>query len=144
MTLMRGIEVMQEKMLPQIPEKIIDAFREATEKLNLSGIVDRCLKPGDIFPPFSLPNATGKIILSEDLFKKGILVINFYRGGWCPYCNLELNALQQIRPEISKHGARLVAISPETPDNSLRLMKRTTWILIFFTIKAINFQKSLV
>ena len=91
----------------------------ATEELKKSGIEDKSLKTGDIAPFFRLTNQKGQECSLTDLLNDSLVVINYYRGGWCPYCNLELNALQQILPEISKHGARLAAISPETPDNSL-------------------------
>ncbi|MDQ6960345.1 MAG: peroxiredoxin-like family protein [Mariprofundaceae bacterium] len=54
-----------------------------------------------------------------DALEQGAVGLSFYRGGWCPYCNLELQALQQALPEIQSLGAQLVAVSPETPDNSL-------------------------
>lgn len=82
------------------------------------------LKSGDKAPLFSLPNATGKIISIESLLKHGPVVLTFYRGVWCPYCNLYLKIFQQILPQILEAGANLVAISPMTPDHSLG-MKET-------------------
>ena len=70
-------------------------------------------------PDFALPNAAGKSIVLKDLLKSGPVILTFYRGGWCPYCNIQLRAYQSVLPEISASGARLVAISPQLPDNSL-------------------------
>lgn len=77
------------------------------------------LKAGARFPGLSLANHSGGRTNLAQLMAGGALVVTFYRGGWCPYCNLELRAYQKLLPEITSLGARLVAISPETPDNTL-------------------------
>lgn len=79
---------------------------------------------GDKAPLFKLPNATGNIISMESLLKKGPVVITFYRGNWCPYCNLVLNAYQRILPEIRAFGANLIAISPQNPISSLYMQAK--------------------
>ena len=70
-------------------------------------------------PDFALPNAAGKSIVLKELLRSGPVILTFYRGGWCPYCNIQLRAYQSVLPQISALGARLVAISPQLPDNSL-------------------------
>lgn len=70
-------------------------------------------------PDFALPNAAGKSIVLKELLRSGPVILTFYRGGWCPYCNIQLRAYQSVLPQISASGARLVAISPQLPDNSL-------------------------
>jgi peroxiredoxin len=77
------------------------------------------LKIDDKAPDFELPNAEGKQVSLSGLLKKGPVVVTFYRGSWCPYCNLQLRALQDKLSEIKELGATLVAISPEVPDGSL-------------------------
>ncbi|MCL7764611.1 AhpC/TSA family protein [Polaribacter sp. Z014] len=77
------------------------------------------LKVGEKAPSFELPNAEGKLISLDSLLEEGPLVITFYRGDWCPYCNLQLRALQAKLNEIKDLGANLVAISPQVPDGSL-------------------------
>ncbi|HQZ28549.1 MAG: AhpC/TSA family protein [Verrucomicrobiales bacterium] len=95
------------------------AYADGIEAVAASGVVDRATKKGDHAPDFTLPNATGKsITLSEEL-KKGPVVLTWYRGGWCPYCNLQLAAYQAVLPEIEKLGATLIAVSPELPDRAL-------------------------
>lgn len=70
-------------------------------------------------PNFELPNQHGQSVQLNDLLAKGPVVITFYRGSWCPYCNLQLKALQSRLPEIHVLGAQLVAISPQMPDGSM-------------------------
>ncbi|MUU77678.1 peroxiredoxin-like family protein [Winogradskyella endarachnes] len=77
------------------------------------------LKIGDKAIDFELPNAKGEVIALANLLEKGPVVVTFYRGSWCPYCNLQLRALQAKLNEIQALGASLVAISPEVPDDSL-------------------------
>ncbi len=77
------------------------------------------IKVGEKAPNFKLPNPLSKQIELLDLLSKGPVVITFYRGSWCPYCNLQLRALQNKLKEIQKLGATLVAISPEVPDSSM-------------------------
>jgi peroxiredoxin len=84
-----------------------------------SGLAKAALKVGDQGPEIVLPNAKGKTVDVRTLLKRGPVIVTFYRGGWCPYCNLELRAFQKVLPEIDAAGAALVAISPEKPDDTL-------------------------
>ncbi|KAI1207833.1 AhpC-TSA-domain-containing protein [Annulohypoxylon truncatum] len=77
------------------------------------------IKVGQKIPGFSLPDSVGKTVSSAELLAAGPLLITFYRGGWCPFCNLALHALQARLPEIKAKGVTLVAITPELPDSSL-------------------------
>jgi peroxiredoxin len=84
-----------------------------------NGLARTSLKPGDRVPDIVLRNARGERVDVGALLKKGPVVLTFYRGGWCPYCNIALRAYQRILPEIRAAGASLVAISPEKPDDTL-------------------------
>ncbi|MFK7695024.1 peroxiredoxin-like family protein [Paenibacillus sp. HJGM_3] len=93
------------------------------EDLQKSGIASG-KQPGEKAADFKLTNALGRdIILFEEL-AKGPVVLVFYRGGWCPFCNMQLKAYQQILPEIQAIGAQLIAISPQKPDHSLSLQEK--------------------
>ncbi len=80
---------------------------------------EKAIKIGEKAPGFVLPDPLGNPISLSSLLNKGPLVITFYRGSWCPYCNLQLRALQNRISDIQKLGATLVAISPEVPDSSM-------------------------
>jgi peroxiredoxin len=89
-----------------------------------SGTGSQAAKPGEVAPRFVLPNHNGALVALDDLLKKGPVVLSFYRGEWCPFCNLELKALQRNYERMQKLGASLVAISPQMPDGSLTVQER--------------------
>jgi len=119
MNLTQELNEFKAKFKASQPEEIKSVMATATTDLIESKLAENSLGKGDTIPNFSLPNAVGEEVSLDSLLAKGAVVISFYRGGWCPYCNMELRALQQALPEIKDKGATLVAISPETPDSSL-------------------------
>ncbi len=82
------------------------------------------LSVGAKMPSFRLSDANGKTVASSDLLKKGNLVVVFYRGAWCPYCNLYLKKLQNNVSQIQAQNAAIVAISVENPDKSLSVAQK--------------------
>ena len=127
----------------KLPEEAKVIMQNAIEDVETSKITAKALKTGDIFPSFNLPNAKGEVIKSLSLLDNGPLVIAFYRGGWCPYCNIELKALQNALPQIKEKGAQLVAISPESPDNSLTTQEKNELSFEVLTDKDNNFARDL-
>ncbi|MFQ5354314.1 MAG: peroxiredoxin-like family protein [Thermodesulfobacteriota bacterium] len=121
MSLKDDIAMMQKEMLPSIPEKFLKMMTSATEELVRSGIAGRAKKAGETAPAFSLINTGGERISSEELLRKGPLVINFYRGSWCPYCNLELKTFEDSIEDIRTLGADLVSISRNLREKSEEL-----------------------
>jgi len=100
---------------PAIKDPIIAA------KTNFNATFDtfRVIKVGEALPAFSLPDATGKTMSSAPLLAKSPLLITFYRGEWCPFCNIALIELQKYVPEYHARGVQFIAISPELPNTSL-------------------------
>ena len=82
------------------------------------------LSVGDTAPDFTLPNAFGNKISLSEMLKSGIVIIKFYRGEWCPICNLDLREVQKNLPEIISFGAALIAISPQKPDDALTITQK--------------------
>ncbi len=103
----------------RVPGERAAMMEAAAAQLRASGIEAQALKVGAGLPALTLPDATGQPVDLRALNAAGPLVIVFYRGGWCPYCNLELREWQRLLPQLRELGATLVAISPQTPDNSL-------------------------
>ncbi len=103
----------------QVPQSLLDAGRKGTEELIAQGIVKKALNVGDRMPEFILTDASGKSVKSADLLKTSHLVVTFYRGAWCPFCNLYLRSLQKKSQDFKQLGANIVAISLEKQDRSL-------------------------
>ena len=118
MSLQQEINEMKQSMVTQIPESVLAMMSDATASLAQSGLVEQALKVGDAMPDFDLPEVGGRHIQLTDLLKNSPVVINFYRGGWCPYCNLEMQALQQALPGIEQAGGTLISIAPELPEHA--------------------------
>ena len=85
------------------------------------------LKVGDVAPDFTLPNAFGKSISLYEELKKGPVILVFYRGAWCPFCNLHLNILKQAQPKFEQYGAQLITITPQKPDRSVAQVKKNKY-----------------
>lgn len=115
-TLAAELKEFQEKFMSQVPEEMGEMFAAKTQELAKSGLVESAIKVGDKVPDFVLPDAQGNKVSLADLRAKGPVVIAFYRGGWCPYCNLTVAKLQQYLPKFEAKGASLVAITPELPE----------------------------
>ncbi|WP_299679962.1 peroxiredoxin-like family protein [uncultured Dokdonia sp.] len=119
MTLTEQLKEFADNSVKRHPGEAQDTMRNAIEALQATDILANATKTGDQFPAITLPNAKGEQVALEALLQEGKVVLTFYRGGWCPYCNIALKALQNALPEIKAKGATLVAITPETPDNTL-------------------------
>jgi peroxiredoxin len=119
MSLQTELDAFRSAWAERVGPGIVDTIRQDNEALAKSGIVDTALKGGDVFPGLSLPDQRGRQRDLKAMFTEAPLVVTFYRGGWCPYCSLELRAYQQALSEIERYGAKLVAVSPETPNNTL-------------------------
>lgn len=107
-----------------VPASVIETLHRTTADLVASGAAARALKAGDKAPDFTLGDSDGKPVSLAELLSRGPLVLSFYRGVWCPYCNLELQALQATLAEFQKLGASLVAISPQTAVNSRKSVRQ--------------------
>ncbi len=109
-----------------VPAEVIAIMDRATQELIASGAAQRALKAGDTAPLFTLADPDGNQVSSADLLAKGPLVVSFYRGVWCPYCNMELQALQAALPEFHAAGASLIALSPQSRVNSRKSVRQNS------------------
>jgi peroxiredoxin len=103
---------------------IADRMDRATAELEAVNPLSAVPSPGSAAPLFELPNHKGTTVSLTGLLETGPVVVVFYRGVWCPYCNLTLRAYQQHVPEITQLGATVVAVSPQAPDDSLTVAER--------------------
>lgn len=118
------IEEYNNELLLQLPAEVLEAFGKSIVELQRENIEKSSLQIGNKITDFSLPNAFGEIIHSEEILEKGKMVIAFYRGGWCPYCNLQLRFLQANISKITNRKAVLLAVSPQTPNHSLMMVEK--------------------
>lgn len=114
---------MEKRSAERLPAELIEAGKQAEKEIRDTGILETALNVGATMPSFKLKDAYDKEITSGDLLKKGHIVLVFYRGAWCPFCNLYLRGLQRSIGEFGERGAQLVAISVEPPDRSLKVVK---------------------
>lgn len=104
--------------------EVIATIDRATKELIASGQAGRSLGAGESAPKFMLQGPDGELVSSSALLTRGPLVVSFYRGVWCPYCNLELQALQDALPSFRALSASLIAISPQTKANSRKSVRQ--------------------
>jgi peroxiredoxin len=118
MSLKQALAEHREKVQARLGDKFSVISREV-ERIRGLGLGDRSLTVGQSVPAFTLPDAFGENIPLKSLLASGPVVISFYRGEWCPYCNIGLHALEQALPRMRELGATLIAISPEKPDHGI-------------------------
>ncbi len=116
LTLTRKLELMKAASSIQIPADKKKIMQEAVEELRTSHLAQKALKAGRLMPDFSLPDSNGGMVKLKDLLKDGPVILAFYRGSWCPYCNAQLASYQEYLGKFKAKGAQLVGMTPEKPD----------------------------
>ncbi|MEM9674192.1 MAG: peroxiredoxin-like family protein [Cyclobacteriaceae bacterium] len=106
------------------PQTTKEAYQRGIDSVINSGILQQARQEGDTAIDFTLPNAQGQSVSLKEYLQKGPVVLTWYRGGWCPYCNITLRALQQSLPAFKAEGANLLALTPELPDKSLSTQEK--------------------
>jgi len=108
----------------RLPADLLDDLTSPIAELIQSGAAEKALKEGDQAPDFTLPDQHGQPVTLSHLLKQGPVIVTFYRGIWCNFCNLELNAYQQAMPLLQEAGGFVVAVSPQTQDHCLSLAEK--------------------
>jgi peroxiredoxin len=106
-----------------VPQDVSDLITRELGALEQAGTAPG-LSVGDEAPDFELPDATGRQVRLSDLLRDGPVVLSFYRGEWCPYCNLTLHTWQQRLDDLSNAGGRFVAVTPQRPSDALSLTEK--------------------
>lgn len=123
-TLANELAALRQQLTTMLPPEAIATIDRTTDELVAQKLEAGALQPGQRIVDFVLPDATGRSVASMALRAAAPLLITFYRGEWCPYCNLALNALQRDLPAFAARGVQLVAISPEKPDHALTMQQK--------------------
>ena len=132
LTIREQSEQLKAAAAERLPTDVLEVFDRSIEDFLDQGIPTDSIKVGDVLEPFTLDDATRTPVGLAQLVESGPAVIVFYRGGWCPYCNLALRTYQQeLLPQLEAFDARLVAISPQSPDESLSTAEK---IALEFTV----------
>src|SRR6266852_5028343 len=105
-------------------DKIRVVYQSMVTQLGRAEAAGRALKVGDVMPSFLPPNAGGRLVFYDDLLRQGPLVVNFFRGNWCPYCRVTLEALETVLPTIEGAGGHLVALTPDTGSHFAETKRR--------------------
>ncbi len=124
MTLTRQLDELKATLTSALTAEQAATAEAAIMEIAARNIAETAVKTGDRAPDFRLPNHDGRIVSLHETLLSGPVVLVFYRGGWCPYCNLTLRAFQQILPEIKQAGGTLIAVAPEKPDNSFNTQQK--------------------
>lgn len=99
----------------RMPAEMLKTFSDAIDTVRDTGIEGDAKNVGDMAPDATLTGWDGKTVTLSELWKQGPVVLMWYRGGWCPYCNIQLRAMQQSLDAIDGAGAKLVVLTPEIP-----------------------------
>lgn len=142
-TLAQQIEQLNQELSSQLPQEILNAFGKSVEDLKTENIEESSIQIGDEMPEFLLPNISGKMIDSSKILKEGKMILAFYRGSWCPYCNLELKFLQDNLSRIKDKNVSLVAVSPQSPDHALNMVEKNNLEFEVLTDQNNGFAKKL-
>lgn len=126
-SLQEDLDAFKREFLNKFPKGKADIMARANAELAARNVVKNALKAGDKAPAFTLPAACGRDVSLYETLQQGPTIVTFYRGGWCPYCNLALRAYERLLPEIRKAGVLLLAISLQNPDESLSTQEKTHW-----------------
>jgi peroxiredoxin len=125
LTIREQSEQMKVAAAERLPADVLEVFDRSIQDFLDLGVPVDSVKAGDVLQQFTLDDATGTPVSLDQIVESGPAVIVFYRGGWCPYCNLALRTYQQdLLPQLGDFGAQLVAISPQSPDESLSTVER--------------------
>ncbi len=118
MSLQEKLDAFKVEFEAKVPAAAVEAMHRATDELIATGQAELAVKAGDAAPSFSLRDQDGKAVSLSDLLAKGPVILTFYRGGWCPYCKIDLGALEADLETLRSYGASVIAISPQTAANS--------------------------
>jgi peroxiredoxin len=123
-SLAKQIENLNNELSKQVPQEVLEIFEKSITDLKTQNIENESIKIGAIVTPFSLLNIKNQLIHSKDILSKGKMILAFFRGSWCPYCNLELRELQNNIAKIAGKNATLLAVSPQSTDHSMALTEK--------------------
>ena len=143
MKLTKQLQDIRDTTMQRMPKSIIKTFEDGIEEINHSGMNETRLQVGDTLPDFALLDQAGNAIKWSDLEPSEYTVFNFYRGGWCPYCNLELRAYEGLLDAFKEAHAQVVAVSAENPTRATQTKQKNVLSFPVLTDQDAAFMKAI-
>jgi peroxiredoxin len=134
MTLTEQLDARKARFVEAAPPERVAAAEGAIADVADSGILERAINLGDKAPDFTLPDALGDSVSLYEQLEKGPVILTWYRGSWCPYCNIQLHDYQESLADIHAAGAQLMAVSPELADSALSWKEKEELEFIVYRI----------
>lgn len=122
--LAKELTALQEQYKKNLPPEMSQVMEKGIQQVSASPVMKAAKKTGDKAPDFMLPSSAGPYVQLNERLAQGPVVIVWYRGGWCPYCNLQLAAWERHIKDLQDAGGQLIAISPELPDSAMSTAER--------------------
>ena len=136
-TLKSELEELRAGFVQRAEPARIELMQRATATLRATGIATTALQIGAVAPALTLPDAKGRAVSLPALWARGPVILVFYRGGWCPYCNATLRAWQSRMADVAAQGATLVAVSPQTSAASLATVENNALTFVVLSDTAL-------
>jgi peroxiredoxin len=122
-SLQEEIDAKKAEYTKEAPKEALEAFAKGIEDVRNTGIEKNAVNVNAKAPTFTLKDANGKEVALETLLKDGPVVVTFFRGSWCVFCNMQLRAYQGILKKLEKQGAKIVALTPQTAEHSKKAIE---------------------
>ncbi|HEY9102811.1 peroxiredoxin-like family protein [Chitinimonas sp.] len=112
------LQACKQRLLAELPATVRERYYAALAEIDASLVLARALAVGQQAPDWTLDDDQGRPVRLRDALARGPVILHFFRGGWCPYCNIALRAFQPLLPRFHQLGASLYAISPQLPEQN--------------------------
>ncbi|MGK0414431.1 MAG: peroxiredoxin [Polaribacter sp.] len=143
MTLYEQTEQLRKDVLARMPQPIVQNFKNDIHQLRVDKMKENALQVGDIISNSNLENINQNSVKLEEFLTSDFLILNFYRGGWCPYCNMELREYEKLKNDFQKINTNIIAISGEIPELASKTTDKNAISFPILTDVDANFMKSI-
>ncbi|WP_281991531.1 peroxiredoxin-like family protein [Aquimarina aggregata] len=126
MILQKQTEHLRQNILKRMPKSIVDTFKTDISQLKKQKLKENALQVGDTLPNSILRTINNDVVNLQSLHTSNFLIINFYRGGWCPYCNMELREYERLQNEFKVNNTNIISISAELPNLANQTSNKNT------------------
>ncbi|WP_298508090.1 peroxiredoxin-like family protein [uncultured Kordia sp.] len=143
MKLQEQLKAVRDATMARMPKSVIDTFTNSIENIRNDQLQQKALQVGDTIPNIPLIDNYGNSIDLKEIQQNEFLILNFYRGGWCPYCNMELREFERLRDAFKKADTDIVAISAELPQLATQTVQKNTISYPILTDRNAAFMKAI-